>query len=411
METQYNKLAEKLIWYLDECIINIQHHSDTIEMINEKKNSFKIKNNLANSKELKNIIKEWKSWEINLNENNIKILEQAMFLMAAEKQTSIFSYTLLKWMITSYFSIFEHYIYFIWNELNLPKDKNESFEDYLNKKIWKSLDFWNLSELWGQEIFKRYREFYLRRNLYIHNYWFITEEYIEDINRKQLIDVIPKYYEQIEYYKIWNILPIDWTYLMMNWNSLNVIWISITILYVNRNFEEKYFLKILEIVYNFLLNNSDYEVTYIMIYSLLEDKLKLKTYTNFTLWYMIAIRKITWKMKYKKAKKFKSNFIDEYIKELNPSKLDIIQKIIYFWILEKNDQILELIKNNTVTNKNCNIISKMYSYDFLCDFIINNSIEFKNLYNKFWWDIKASKNTTINHIKKIQEIQNILLNK
>lgn len=408
MNNRFNRVFNKLIWYLNECMINVQLHSDTIEMINKKNNSLKENTNI-NHEEINGLLKEWKKWKVSLNNTNLKILEQFMLLMSIEKQTSIFSYTLLKGMITSYFSIFEHYIYFIWNELDLKKDKNQSFEEFLNKRIWKNFDIWNLSDLWKQEILKRYKEFYLRRNLYIHNYWFITEEYIEDINRKQLIDVIPKYYEQIEHYKVWNILPIDWTYLMMNWNSLNVIWISVTILYVNKFFDEERVLEVLTVIYDFLLNNPDYEVTYIMVYSLLEKKINLKKYKDFTLWYLIAISKMSWKMKYKKSKTFKSNLIAKYIKELNITEMNLLQKIIYFWILEKEDKILKLIKCNIEENKKCDIIARMYSYDFLCDFIIINSKEIKLLYDKFWWNLEAVNNTTINHIKKIRQIQELLI--
>ena len=223
------ELINKFSWYLRECMVNVQLHSDTIELINNRKNLTHKENNLLQDEWVLKILKESKLWNINLNKDNTETIEKILLSMATDDQTKIFSFTLLKWMITSYFSIFEHYVLFIWNIIGFDRNDYRTLEEYL-KEIWKNLNIWNLSELWNWEIFKRYQEFYRRRNLYVHYYWIISEDYLCDINRYHLVDFIPKYYEELYKYKVWNVLPIDWTYLMMNGNSLNVIWISITLL-------------------------------------------------------------------------------------------------------------------------------------------------------------------------------------
>jgi hypothetical protein len=330
-----------------------------------------------------------------------------------EKQSVILVYSSLRGLIISNFSIFEHYLNLLWGYIWVYKWESwkEGVTSFL-VRIFKKLWYDDISRVIEVEFFKYYKEYYLRRNLYVHEYWIITEKYLKNIKKNQLEKVLPDLWKFGKIYKVWNFLVFNKTYLLESFVVLNTIWIILWVLYKKRGCTKKKFIKILEEISDMLLGNENWEYVYLSVYVQLCDVLNLEKYIDFTLWYIISLKKlmnVNNENIDKKNISKKLNKIYEYrINNMNVDKFNIKQLCIFYWITKQFDKLSDTLINNLEKDRNWDVIAWFFKYDFLCKYllrnrdIVNSKLKALNININFVLDEFTMKN--IKYIKQFRKI-------
>lgn len=106
-----NKNTEKVIWYINESIINFTLYKNNLSNYTKYNIEYiKSKDSSLDNNIIEEIKKNWIKWNKNINDTYIKTIADIALLCSLRDQTAIFNFTLIKSLIISYFSIFEHYL-------------------------------------------------------------------------------------------------------------------------------------------------------------------------------------------------------------------------------------------------------------------------------------------------------------
>lgn len=408
-----NKTIENIHWYLDESITNMELYKNHISLFVNNNTSFIEKWFWKFDKEfVKKKILEWQEWNINIDNRTIDFFKKWWLMCSLDNQTKVFTFTLLKSLVISYFSIFEHFINTIWNEIWVIKwfknwkNIKEDFTEYL-KRIFKYFWYWDIVSVVNIETYKWFTEFWLRRNLYVHEYWVITEKYLNDFKKYQLDTLISDFNKNPDMFKVWNKLYLDPFYLTNVWNRLNSIWIVISIFYLfNINKDKEDILKWLKLISDYLIDN-EYYYTYVTIFLIIEKFINLSWYEDFILWYLFSINKFIIQFWWREKTQ---NMVDEIynnaLKSISIENFNKFQKIQYYCLIKNDTSALSFLKDCLENDFNFNI-NMLLNYEYLCKFLINNQYYVKKLFKKYNVSFSLSKDINIKNLENIREINKV----
>lgn len=411
-----NKTIKNIHWYLDESITNMELYKKHISLFVNNNASFIEKWFWKFNKEfIKKKILEWQKWNINIDNETIDFFKKWGLMCSLDNQTKIFTFTLLKSLVISYFSIFEHFINNIWSEIWLVKwlknwkSIKEDFTEFL-KRIFKYFWYWDIVSVVNIETYKWFTEFWLRRNLYVHEYWIITEKYLDDFKRYQLDTLISDFNKKPDTFKVWEKLYLDPFYLTNVWNRLNSIWIVVSIFYLfNRNKDRKDILKWLKLISDYLIDN-EYYYTYVTIFLIIEKFIDLNWYEDFILWYLFSINKFTTQFWWREKTQ---NMVDEIynnaIKSISIEKFNDFQKIQYLCLINNDNEALSILKQCLQKKSKFNV-NMLLNYEYLCNFLINNQLDIKKIFKMYNISFSLNRNINIKNLDYIKEINKIYSN-
>lgn len=301
--------------------------------------------------------------------------------------SSTFNDISLRSFVVMQMSIFEFYLWEIvislWKSKKLKYHENiEIINRYLNVK---------LADIVWNEIYIWLKEFSLRRNLYVHNNGIIDDNYLQLVKK---LGVDNDIHFDYTIHKKWNRLEVN-SYMYILMKNIWIIWILFIIssLIVNKNLWRKkletFFIK----MWTILLNNPDNEHIIASSYRLLNKKINLINYIDFTLIYINSLYLSIWFYKRNKQEK-------ELWKDIYNTKLQLIlnnknllkKQLIYFYALNNDsNNFTKLICSDLEVNKTDDLIISVFGNNLMWRLFIKNSKIIVNSIKKSWVKINGQK--------------------
>lgn len=363
-----NKLNVNFLKFLQEIIIN---ESFQKKYIDQMKNDF-----------------DWHIKEhLNKDQSNAsnKLSNLPSFLSLAN-MSSTYEDISLRAFVVMHLSIFEYSLWNIVNHLWMKKDKiftnikkiNNYLELDTKEVIWNSVYVW-LSE------------FVLRRNLYIHNNGIIDDNYMSEISRHNIN--IDDYFDS-SINTLWSRLKIpNYMYILeKNLSIVSILFVFTALIVKKRDWEDD-FKELLNSAWSMLLTNPWNEAIITTCYVLLNKKINLSNYINFTLVYIESLYMNI--DKFKKIDSCESIRRDIYNSKamliLNNTDFNNKELLYYYAINWDSTNFTELICNDLSLNKRDDLITYAFKNELVAEMFVENWNEIMASLESSWIRVNVKK--------------------